>query len=147
MLRRQASNKLMAMFVLAFLCLNVGGAFCLTYCTQIAMAASPAVSDDSQLSEHCRKAKKEAEERDKNATRIDSDSASCCMLPVSMFAAPVEKQTRTELVIESAELINVEHFTFDAPSISPSHVAITSVYRPPPLDRRVERITRSVFII
>jgi len=137
------------MFVLAFLCLNVGGAFCLTYCTQIAMASSPVVSDDSHLSEHCRKAKKEAEKKDKNATKIEANAASCCMMPVSMFAAPIERQTRVAdvLVADSVQAVNVEYYKFAAPAVVPSHIASTPVYRPPPLDRRVERILHSVIRI
>lgn len=137
------------MFVLAFLCLNVGGAFCLTYCTQIVMASSPSVSDDSHLSEHCRKAKQEAEKKDTNSTRFTADEASCCMMPVSMFAAPVEKQTRATdiLAADSAPAVRVEFYRFAAPRLALSHIASTPVYRPPPLDRRVERILNSVIRI
>ncbi len=68
MMQRLTGRKTLAMFVLAFLCLNVGGVFCLTYCTQIAMAAPATAGADAHLSEHCRKAKQAAEERNKDSS-------------------------------------------------------------------------------
>ncbi len=145
-MKRVTTNKrILAAFVLAFLCLNVGGALCLTYCSQIAMAA-PAISDDSHLSEHCRKAKREAEEKNKDSSRVDTDEASCCMLPVSMLSAPVEK--RAEFAVELvAEAPPVVRFEISAPVLSAVNSPILPVYRPPPLDRRGERILHSVIRI
>jgi hypothetical protein len=135
----------MAAFVLAFLCLNVGGVLCLTYCTQITMA-SHAAGDDTHLSEHCRKAKQAAEEKNKDSSRLQAGEASCCMLPVTMFSAPVEK--RPEFSAEFAVQAPAEiRFELTAP-VSSAHTSITiPVYRPPPLDRRGERILHSVIRI
>ncbi len=133
------------MFVIVFLCLNVGGVFCLTYCTQIAMAA-PAAGDDSHLSEHCRKAKQAAEEKNKDSSRLQAAEASCCMMPVAMFAAPVEKRPEfaVNLVVEAPPEVKFER---TAPVFS-AHTSIAMpVYRPPPLDRRGERILHSVIRI
>lgn len=135
----------MAAFVLAFLCLNIGGVLCLTYCTQIAMAA-PAAGDDPHLSEHCRKAKQAAEEKNKDSSRLQAGEASCCILPVAMFSAPVEKRPEfaVKLMVEAPTEIR---FELTAPVFS-AHTSITiPVYRPPPLDRRGERILHSVIRI
>lgn len=142
-------SKMLAMFVLAFLCLNVGGAFCLTYCSQLILASEPAAADDSHLLEHCRLAKKNAEEKKRDSSRIDAGEASCCMMPVSMFAAPVEKQTRLAdvIVVDSTPAADVSFYTFYAPGFVASHIKNTPVYRPPPLDRRGTRILHSVFRI
>lgn len=139
------NKRTVAAFVLAFLCLNVGGVLCLTYCTQIAMAA-PAAGDDSHLSEHCRKAKQAAEEKNKDSSRLQAAEASCCMLPVAMFSAPVEKRAEfvVNLVVEAPPEMR---FKLTAPVFS-AHTSITiPVYRPPPLDRRGERILHSVIRI
>lgn len=148
-MQKPTGKKIVAAFVLAFLCLNVGGFVCLTYCSQIAVAASRPSPDDSHLSDHCRRAKKEAEERDRDATKFDANAASCCMMPVSMFAVPLEKHTRflAVLVADSAPTVNIEFFRFAAPTVIASHITSMTVYRPPPLDRRGERILHSVIRI
>ena len=145
-MKRVITNKrTMAAFVLAFLCLNVGGILCLTYCTQIAMAA-PAAGDDSHLSDRCRKAKQATEEKNKDSSRLQAGEASCCMLPVAMFSAPVEKRPgfAVKLAVQARSEIR---FELTAPVFS-AHTSITiPVYRPPPLDRRGERILHSVIRI
>lgn len=145
-MRRVITNKrTLAAFLLAFLCLNVGGVLCLTYCTQIVMA-TPAAGYDSHLSEHCRKAKQAAEEKNKDSSRLQAGEASCCMLPVAMFSAPVEKRLgfSVNMVVEAPPEIR---FDLTAPVFS-AHTSIAiPVYRPPPLDRRGERILHSVIRI
>lgn len=145
-MKRFTTNKgILAAFVLTFLCLNVGGALCLTYCSQIAMAA-PAVGDDSHLSEHCRKAKQAAEEKNKDSSHLQAGEASCCMLPVAIFSAPVEKRPEfaVNLVVEAPAEIR---FELTAPVFSAHTLIAIPIYRPPPLDRRGERILHSVIRI
>ena len=84
-------TRLVSLFVMAFLCLNVSGVLCLTYCGQVTVAKT-SISDDSHLSEHCRLAKQKAEKENKGNLSIDANSASCCSLPISMFAAPIEER-------------------------------------------------------
>ena len=147
--QKPTSRRILAIFVLAFLCLNVGGAFCLTYCSQLILASETASSDDAHLSEHCRQAKREAEEKNRDSSRIDAGEASCCMMPVSMFAAPVEKQTRLAdvIVADYTPAIDANYYTFSVPIFVATHTATIPVYRPPPLDRRARRILHSVFRI
>lgn len=144
MMQRLTGRKTLAMFILAFLCLNVGGAFCLTYCSQIAMA-TPVVAD-AHLSEHCRKAKQVAEERNKDTSRVDADEASCSMLPVALFSAPVEKRTiMSDVVMTEAAPPAV--FRYSAPTVASVTTTAIPVYRPPPLDHRVDRILHCVIRI
>ena len=147
MTKGSATRKTIALFVLAFLCLNVAGALCLTYCTQIAMAAAPVAGDDSHLSEHCRRANKEAQEKNQSLS-VNANAPSCCMLPVSLFATPVEKQTRFSeiLVADATPVVNVEFHGFIAPVFYNSRES-TPVYRPPPLDHRVDRLLNCVIRI
>lgn len=136
----------LAAFVLLFLCLNVGGALCLTACTELFAAASVAESD-AHLSEHCKQAKKAAEERDRDSTKIEAGEASCCMMPVAMFAAPVEKRPEINVVPVVAAFPAAVNSEFPAPALHSASLPATPVYRPPPLDRRGERILHSVFRI
>ncbi|MBK6722683.1 MAG: hypothetical protein IPG58_05205 [Acidobacteria bacterium] len=145
MIAFRQKNKGLAAFVLLFLCLNVGGALCLTACNEL-FAAAPAAEGDPHLSEHCKQAKKAAEEKNKDSSRLQAGEASCCMLPVAMFSAPVEK--RPEFAVKMAVEAPAEiRFELTAPVFS-AHTSITiPVYRPPPLDRRGERILHSVIRI
>lgn len=144
--KRQKINKGLSVFVLAFLCLNVGGALCLTMCTQL-FAFEVVAADDSHLSEHCRKAKKAAEEHERNSTKIEASVGSCCMLPVGLFAAPLEKRAELKAVPTVAAIPAAYEYGFAAPANFISNVRVTPVYRPPPLDRRGERILHSVIRI
>ena len=136
-------TRFVSLFVVAFLCLNAGGALCLTYCSQKASANS-ARADESLLSDHCRKAKKQAEKRSDNSS-VTPDEAACCMLPVGMFPAPVEKSLSYSVVL--AGTVEIPNFDYSAPvilDVSSKHIP---VYRPPPLDRRVERLLNCVIRI
>ena len=143
------AKQILATFVLAFLCLNAGGFLCITYCSQTSMASVRPASDDSHLSEHCRLAKIAAEEKNQNAEKISANVASCCMMPISLFAAPLEKHERAADLVaaDSVPAVVTEFCRFEFPPVVLSHISATPVYRPPPLDRRVERILHSVFRI
>lgn len=68
------------------------------------------------------------------------------MLPIAMVAAPVEKQVRVE-VTQIAAALPADGFES---VFVPVEVAFQSgfpVYRPPPLDRRVERLLNCVIRI
>ncbi|MGE3466192.1 MAG: hypothetical protein AB7J13_04605 [Pyrinomonadaceae bacterium] len=142
---RYSGKRTLAALVLAFICLNVGGIFCLSYCHQLTMAAS-VVSDDPHLSEHCRQMKKAAEERN-TGDRIDANEASCCMMPVSLFAAPLEKQTRLDRIVMADAVPAAVGFKYPAPALADLDDVATPVYRPPPLDRRVDRLLNCVIRI
>ena len=90
--------------------------------------------------------KREAEEKNRDSSRIAADEASCCMLPIAMFSAPVEKRPEfaVNLVVEAPAEIR---FELTAPVFSSNSSIIIPVYRPPPLDRRIERILHSVIRI
>lgn len=143
MMFSRKQTKYASLFVMAFLCLNVGGALCLTYCGHLARANS-AKTDDSHLSDHCRRAKKEAEEKNQNSS-ISVDEASCCMMPVSLFPAPVEKSRGFSVVL--VESVPAPEFEFSTPAFLHISSTITPVYRPPPLDRRIERLRNCVIRI
>ena len=146
MIRGLSGNKALAAFVLAFLCLNVSGALCLSWCLQGPMTTLAAASDDSHLSEHCRMMKWQAEQADQNSSSIGAGQAACCMMPVALFAAPVEKRVELANVIAVVEMPAVE-IEFAPPVIAYHQTHATPVYRPPPLDRRSERLLNCVIRI
>lgn len=141
MLFKRTQTKFASLFIMAFLCLNVGGAICLTYCSQLFFSESVS-SDDAHLSEHCRLAKKKAEEKNSS---VDAGEAACCMMPVSLFPAPVEKSRSFSVVL--IEAVPAPEFEFSTPAVLHISSALTPVYRPPPLDRRVERLRNCVIRI
>ena len=145
MIRGLSGNKPLAAFVLAFLCLNAAGALCLTWCLQ-GSATAVAASDDSYLSEHCRQIKRQAEQANQDRSRIDAAEATCCMMPVALFAAPIEKRVEIAKVILVAVMPAVE-IEFVSPVIGYQHAHATPVYRPPPLDHRSERLLNCVIRI
>ncbi len=138
---------MLAVFVLGFLCLNAVGALCLTYCSSLMSAEAAAVGDDSDLSEHCKAMKAEAKLADDAKDKVASADGSCCMMPVAMFAVPVEKRSTFETVdvaVVPAAQIDIPAFEFVAAVTFPNTIP---VYRPPPLDRRVERSLNCVIRI
>ncbi|MFZ1699755.1 MAG: hypothetical protein WBO10_01385 [Pyrinomonadaceae bacterium] len=145
MIRRFTCRRHIAAFVLAFLCLNAAGALCLGVCfgERTVLEAS---TSNLHLSEHCRQAAKQAEDRDKDRRKIEAGEAACCMLPIAMFAVPVEEQMRVD-VVQAVATLPADHFK---PIFAPAEAAFQGgfpVYRPPPLDRRVERVLNCVIRI
>lgn len=148
-MRVTSGKRVLAVFVLGFLCLNAAGALCLTYCSSLFSAEVTAVSDDSHLSEHCKAMKEAAETKLADETRdaVASAEASCCMMPVAMFAVPVEKRSTFETVdvaVVPAKQVDVPQFEYVA---AVSFTNSIPVYRPPPLDRRIERSLNCVIRI
>lgn len=146
MIRGLSGSRALAAFVLAFLCLNVSGALCLSWCLQGPATTATAASDDSQLSEHCRQMKRQAEQADQDSSRIEAGEAACCMMPVALFAAPVEKRVELAKVVAVAALPAVE-IDFAPPVIAYQQAHAKPVYRPPPIDHRQERLLNCVIRI
>jgi hypothetical protein len=145
MIRAFSGNRGWAAFVVAFLCLNVVGTLCLSWCLQMPVA-SAAATEDSHLSEHCRMMKRQAEVENEESSRLDAGQATCCMMPVALFAAPVEQRVEPGKLVATAATTasEIEH---PAPAVSYQRIHSTSVYRPPPLDRRHERLLNCVIRI
>ncbi|QQS32025.1 MAG: hypothetical protein IPM50_10105 [Acidobacteriota bacterium] len=136
------TSRYIAIFVVAFLCLNLGGALCFTHC---ALERASAEDEFAGLSDHCKAIKlaEQAENKDDSAT--NSEVSVCCAVPTALVAAPTEKKVELQKVVAAAlaaELPNI-------PLVAASRNDQTSipVYRPPPLDRRGERLLHCVHLI
>ena len=144
MFRQQRQIKLMAFFVMAFICLNAAGALCVAYCQSFDLRADTEHCPLAKSSERCDKSKN-SENPPTASFAVDGDEMGCCPMTVSFFAGPVEKK---QFSIQSVVAVPVPNyapapaFTFAA-KIFPSELA----YRGPPLDRRVDRLKHCVLRI
>jgi|SRR5687767_6672370 len=144
MITHSIKTKILALFVVAFVCLNAGGAVCVTYCQTFEITA--------EESEHCPLKKTEdhcdkgASEPRADAIAFGGDELDCCPMTVSFFAGPIEKASFdispivATLVVKTTVLRRSEIFirTFTS----------AFDYRgPPPLDRRVDRIKHRLLLI
>ena len=75
--------KLLAAFVVAFICLNANGIVCVAYCQSFEIAVV-------EPQEHCSPKKTESPG---DAVSEPAGDLDCCPMTVSFFAAPVEKNS------------------------------------------------------
>ena len=139
-------TKLISIFVLAFLCLNAGGAFCLAYC-QSTSAHVVATEDHCPLPKgdsDCHHTAQQPPAKE-DASSVGSGAVTCCSLAINVLVAPIErKQVSQDLVAAASEQPVVSTPVFAAsslPSIRPLYL------RPLVRDRRFERIKNRVFRI
>ncbi len=137
------NTKQISLFVLLFLCLNVGGVLCLTYCGQAAQAANEHCPLAKQ-SDHCDRAKQNAGQSTESLN-VEARAANCCSMPFSFFAAPVEN--RVYPTFEVIETTFDTFISFAAPISVKTERLATPFYRPPPRDHRGERLLNCVIRI
>ncbi|HKX83792.1 MAG TPA: hypothetical protein VJL58_06220 [Pyrinomonadaceae bacterium] len=143
MFRRKAYIKLTALFVVAFICLNAGGALCVAYCQNFDEAAEPEHCPLQKLSDHCDKAQVA---QDSSAAYLGYHSPDCCPMTVSFFAGPIEKSSFS---FDSAAKIVTASVAVTRSAFIPvrTQYAATFNYRGPPLDHRVDRIKHCIIRI
>jgi hypothetical protein len=138
-----ATTRLLAFFVVAFLCLNAGAFFCLAYCeTTVAKQADhcPLKKAASSNCPHSQTANKNQD----NSSFV-RNSVTCCMLPIGVFGALVEQKTGTITAVQVAGVVQKTEF---APVVfAASRQLPKFYYRPPPNDARVDRVRNQVFRI
>jgi hypothetical protein len=140
---RQATLKLISLFVLAFLCLNAGGFLCLTYCGQIVKAKADSCPLKA-AAHHCPHSQAPAKTTGDHSA--SAGSISCCTMPIGMIApAPLETKTRVD--VPAAVATVVEAAVIDRPILRHSRQISGFYYRPPPNDRRQDRVRNQVFRI
>ena len=137
--------KLIAVFLVAFVCLNAGGAVCVAYC-QTAVEAVIASKDHCPLKKkasHCDPGK--GEDTAPSADSIGSSKIDCCVMTVSFIAAPIEKRVFSFQV--PAVLVLTDSRPNLPISFQPTRKILPSAYRGPPLDHKVDRIKNRVIRI
>jgi hypothetical protein len=141
---KSLTTKLIAVFLVAFVCLNAGGAMCVAYCQSVLEKASV-------LADHCPLKKKAAHcdpvksEEGTSVASLGSNEIDCCPMTVSFIGAPIEKRN---LSFEAAAISLVAAVRAELPAV-PARAARVSppAYRGPPLDRRVERVKNCIIRI
>ncbi len=137
-------NRLLSLFVVAFLCLNAGGLLCLAYCSQSFQAKADHCPLKKKDSAHCRLSEKAKATAD-NAS-FETTFAKCVMLPIGVFFAPIEKKSNISL--EPATIAESADEVIYAPAVLVRSRQIPKFYyRPPPNDSRFERVRNQVFRI
>ncbi len=137
-------SHLLSLFVVAFLCLNAGGVMCLAYCATPSKAVAEHCPLKKKASEHCNRSKNK--EQASESVAFKANTVTCCIMPVSIFATPLEKKAGT--VIEAAPVAEVADEAVFAPAVLARSRQISKFYyRPPPNDSRFERVRNQVFRI
>ena len=142
MIYSKTKIRFLSLFVLAFLCLNAGGFVCLAYCGQSLRAKADHCPLQRSKS-HCPHSKAPAETTNDRA--ITAGSISCCIMPVSMIGAPLEAIGRVDLAVVAVEAVRVA--AVETPVAVYSRLIPKYYYRPPPNDKRPDRIRNQVFRI
>jgi hypothetical protein len=139
-----ATTRVLALFVVGFLCLNAGAFLCLAYCGK-AMAAATAESCPLKKAgiSHCPHS--QAATKDQDDASFAGSSVTCCMLPVGVFGAPLESKSGT--ITSVAVTTAIEKTEFVPVVLAASRQIPKFYYRPPPNDARLDRVRNQVFRI
>ena|SRR5687767_6282667 len=145
MITHSIKTKILALFVVAFVCLNAGGAVCIAYCQTFEIAAEESEHGPLKKTEdHCDKTG--TSEPDSDSIALGSDEFDCCPMTVSFFAGPIEKGSfeispvAATLVVKTSVVRRNEIFIR-------SFTSAFDYRGPPPLDRRVDRIKHRLLLI
>lgn len=137
-------SPLLSLFIVAFLCLNAGGVMCLAYCATPSKTLAEHCPLKKKASVHCNRANNK--EQVAESVAFKANSVSCCIMPVSIFAAPLEKKAGN--FTEAAPAVDIASEAVTAPEVLARSRQIPKFYyRPPPNDRRIERVRNQVFRI
>lgn len=141
MFLKRAKTKIVALFVVAFICLNATGAVCVAYCRSFVIGTLTEHCPLEKTSKHCDKTK-QGGSHSISLGNVDSD---CCPMTVSFFGGPIEKSLN---LIEIAARPETTATRFLEPQFKTSrHRAPTKQDRGPPLDRRIDRIKHCIIRI
>jgi hypothetical protein len=103
------------------------------------LASAEATSDDSHLSDHCKSVKREVAATDAEHATLAAIEPACCMMPVAMLAVPVERTVKFDTADAPLATTSIVEYTLAAVASRHSTSIEQPVYRPPPLDRRIDR--------
>ena len=142
---KSSKVKLIAIFLVTFVCLNAGGAVCVAYC-QTAMETLSASQDHCPLKKKASHCDPELQNNGFSAAEsVGNGQIDCCAMTVSLIAAPIEK--RTSLFGSAAALVSVKFRTDFPAALEPAWQISPPRYRGPPLDRRADRLKHRIIRI
>lgn len=127
--------RFLAVFVIAFVCLNAMGAVCVAYCRTSSLSAHETQHElVKKVVHHCDKMPVDPVERAIGAEQFD-----CCPMTVGFLGAPIEKSSFQYEPILAAFVSS----TSNLPALlTPQSVSgkLTAYAGPPPRDRRPDRL-------
>lgn len=147
MYRNFSKTKVLAIFFTAVLCFNVSGSLCLVHCQWMDMSAEmdhcPLAKMDK---DNCPKAKESLENDSEHfAKTLDKTAIGCCDLNISFVSTYFEKQQNK---VQTAKLSENPAYDFRPFEFKTSNrLSKLPARSPPKIDKRVERIKHSVFLI
>lgn len=145
MFSRIGRSKFLAVFISAFLCLNLSGSLCLAYC-QIEKAEIEHCPLSKLKAENCPLTKgKQAKELSKELSdAVRGHEIDCCTPAINYFAAPLEKHRFSfqiaNLPVQKTGFLPAN--AFEKPSLQ-----IDFSYQKPLYDHRHSRLKNCVFRI
>jgi hypothetical protein len=143
---RSKKIKLIAFFLVTFVCLNTGGAVCLVYCQKAisALAAAPDHCPMKRAGSHCDPANDT--KGDGPSLSVSGTSMECCPMTVTFVGAPIEKRAFAFERTATALLAPVPQTATPLAGERVIHRTLPA-YRGPPLDRRADRVKQRVIRI
>ena len=140
-----ATTRLLAVFVVAFLCLNVGAFACLAYC-EIGVAQSASHCPLQKAgTPHCPLSQAAARKEQNENDAVAASTMTCCMMPVGVLGVPLEAKAGTITAVPLTAAVEKAEF---APVVFAAQRQISKFYyRPPPNDARMNRVRNQVFRI
>lgn len=136
-------TKSTALFLIAFVCLNAGGAFCAAYCRS-AFTAIAAHHSHASLKPilHC---DAETANPRNDSSVVRNGKVKGCAMSIGLIAAPIEKKVSSSEVAAAPETVKTQ--TLYRVAFANTVQTFIPAYRGPPLDRRVDRIKQGLIRI
>lgn len=143
--QKSLKTKLIAIFLVAFVCLNAGGAMCVAYC-QSTDKPTTAGADHCPLKKkarHCDPSNQDQNESAVNSFR--SNEIGYCPMTVSFIAGPIEQKIFSFETVAAPSAAKAEVL----PPVFFGHAGQPAMpaYRGPPLDQRPDRLKRCIIRI
>ena len=142
----RTATRFLSLFVVAFLCLNPGAVICLAYCShnvQVNTVHCPLKKAGADCP-HSR-AKTTTTTTPKDTSSVDTGSARGCVMPVNIIAAPLE--SKVGIYATAVTNVNINKIALANVALVRTRQIPKFYYRPPPNDRRIDRILNQVFRI
>jgi hypothetical protein len=131
-------TRFIALFVLAFICLNAAGALCVAYCRSLGDNAA-----EIETASHCTRSRQTGPSIAESS--VESANVESCPMFV-VFAAPIGKPTLSGKTVARIALTELPFVELVEP-FKYSDLSSVNYRGPPPLDRRPDRIKHRVILI
>ena len=135
---------MIAIFLVAFVCLNAGGAVCVAFC-QSAVEAIAASQDHCPLKKKAAHCDPQPRDNKDTAAKAAGEATDCCPMTLSFVGAPFEKRAISSETAAIAASVQT-NFTIRAGFLT-AFTSSPPAYRGPPLDRRLDRVKRCLIRI